>query len=65
VEQQLFSVEEAADILGVGSTFIKHLLRDGRLRSTKIVGRRLISRQAIEAFVALVDVVAKPEEVEA
>lgn len=46
-----FSVEEAADVLGIGLTMAKQLIRTGELRSIKIGRRRLVAWADLEAFV--------------
>jgi len=46
-----FSVEEAAEVLGIGLTLAKELVRTGELRSIKIGRRRLVAWADIEAFV--------------
>lgn len=47
----LFSVDQAATILGIGRTNVYALIRDCKLRSVKVGGRRLIPRTAIQDFV--------------
>lgn len=47
----LYSVEEAADMLGIGRTYMFHLLATGAIESFKIGKRRKISGQALDAFV--------------
>lgn len=47
----LYSVEEAADVLGIGRTYMFHLLATGAVESFKIGKRRKISREALDAFV--------------
>ena len=51
-EIMLFSVDQAAAVLGIGRTNVYALMRDGKLRSVKVGGRRLIPRTALETFVA-------------
>lgn len=48
----LFTVEEAAAVLGVGRTTVFGLLRDGRLGSVRIGASRRISMASLEAYVA-------------
>jgi excisionase family DNA binding protein len=50
-EVLLYSVTEAAVMLGIGRTNVYSLLASGDLRSVKIGGRRLIPRQVILDFV--------------
>jgi excisionase family DNA binding protein len=49
---RLLSIRQAAREFGVCRTVIYELLRDGKIKSVKIGRRRLISRDAIEAFIA-------------
>ena len=48
----LLSAEEAAEVLGIGRTFVFELIAKGRLESIKIGRRRLIPRDALERLVA-------------
>jgi excisionase family DNA binding protein len=50
--RRLLSVQEAAGELGIGRSLIYELLFSGALRSVKIGRRRLVPREAIEAFIA-------------
>jgi excisionase family DNA binding protein len=54
-ERLAFSIEEAAETLGVSRDHIYDLLRTGQLRSIKSGRRRLITRGAIEAYLALLE----------
>jgi excisionase family DNA binding protein len=47
----VFSVGEAAEVLGIGTTLAKELIRTGELRSIKIGRRRLVARADLEVFV--------------
>ena len=47
----VISVEEAAEVLGVGRDLIYQLISSGRLRSLKIGSRRKISVKALNDFV--------------
>ncbi len=47
-----FGVQEVADALGVSRELVKHLIRTGQLPSVKLGRRRLISRKALERFLA-------------
>ena len=51
-EPILLSAEEAAEVLGIGRTFVFELVAKGRLESIKIGRRRLIPRDALERLVA-------------
>ena len=46
-----YSVDEAAERLGIGRTLAYDLIREGRLPSLKLGHRRLIARADLEAFV--------------
>lgn len=47
----LYSVEEAADLLGIGRTFMFHLLATGEIDSVKVGKRRKIHRDALDGYV--------------
>lgn len=47
----LCNVTEAAKLLNIGRTNVYRLIGDGRLRSVKVGGGRLIPRKALEQFV--------------
>jgi excisionase family DNA binding protein len=49
--QLLYSVEEAADLLGIGRTFMFRLLATGEIDSLKIGRRRKIPRDALHGYV--------------
>ena len=49
--QLLYSVEEAADLLGIGRTFMFHLLATGEIDSIKIGRRRKVPRDALDGYV--------------
>jgi excisionase family DNA binding protein len=49
---RLLSIRQAAREINIGRTAVCGLLRDGKLKSVKIGRRRLIPRDAIEAFIA-------------
>ena len=48
----LLSVPETASALGIGTTTVKKLIRDGQLGSVKIGDRRLVPAEAAQAFAA-------------
>lgn len=50
VPRLAWSVEEAAEILGISRRTIYELLRAGTLRSVKIGSRRLIRQSDLEEF---------------
>lgn len=51
MEKLLFTVEEAATILGIGRSRIFELIRTGQLESLKIGKSRRVTREHMEAFV--------------
>ena len=46
-----YSVEEAADLLGIGRTVMFHLVTAGEVGSFKIGRRRLVPRDAIDSYI--------------
>jgi excisionase family DNA binding protein len=48
----LLSIRQAARELGICRTIVYELIRDAKIKSVKIGRRRLICRDAIEAFIA-------------
>lgn len=46
-----YGVEEAAEILGIGATLAKELIRTGELHSFKIGRRHLVAWADLETFV--------------
>ncbi len=51
MEKLAFSVREAAEVLGIGQTLAKELVRTGELRSIKVGRRRLVAKVDLESFV--------------
>jgi excisionase family DNA binding protein len=51
MEQLMYRPAEAARMLGMGRTVIFALIKSGRLRSLKVGGARLITADALRAFV--------------
>ncbi len=49
--QILYSAEEAASLLGIGRTFMFHLIATGEIDSLKIGRLRKIPRDAIDGYV--------------
>jgi len=47
----LYSIEEAADLLGIGRTFMFHLVATGEINSFKIGKRRKIARDALDGYI--------------
>jgi excisionase family DNA binding protein len=49
---QLYSINEAAQRLGLGRTGIYSLIAERKLKTVRIGRRRLVARKALEEFVA-------------
>jgi len=47
----VYSVEQAADLLGIGRTFMFRLLATGEIESFKIGKRRKIAREALDRYI--------------
>lgn len=47
----LLTVEQCAELLGLGRTTTYQLVLGGRIGSVKVGRRRLVPRKAVEAFV--------------
>lgn len=60
MEQLLYRPAEAARVLGMGRTAIFALIKSGRLRSVKLGGARLITAEALRAFVQELEQEANP-----
>lgn len=52
VARAALSVEEAADALGLGRTYIFQLIKEGALESIRAGRRRLVPVKAVDAFLA-------------
>lgn len=52
MEKLLYAVTEAAEATGLGRSKLYQLMADGKIESVKCGKRRLIPRDALEAFVA-------------
>ena len=52
IERTCVTPEEAAEMLGIGRTFLYSLLASGKLDSIKLGRRRLIPAEALERLVA-------------
>lgn len=50
-EPLVYSVEQAADLLGIGRTFMFRLVITGEIESFKIGNRRKITREALDEFI--------------
>ncbi len=50
-KKMVYSVNEAAEQLGVGRTMVYELIGEGRLPSMKLGQRRLVAKADLEAFV--------------
>lgn len=51
MEKLAYSVNESAEVLGIGRTLLFELIREGRIPSVKLGHRRLIPRSDLEEFV--------------
>jgi excisionase family DNA binding protein len=51
-EKRALHVKEAATLYGISRSTIYLLMSEGKLRTVKIAGRRLVPRDAIEALIA-------------
>lgn len=49
---RLYSVEEAADLLGIGRTFMFRLIATGEVESLKVGRRRKIGSDALDRYIA-------------
>ncbi len=50
-ERLVYSVDEAAELLGMGRTYMFHLVATGEIESFKIGKMRKIPREAIDGYV--------------
>jgi excisionase family DNA binding protein len=50
-DRLLYSVDEAADLLGIGRTFMFRLIATGEIDSLKIGRRRMIPSEALERYI--------------
>jgi excisionase family DNA binding protein len=55
LEKLLYRPKEAASMLGIGRDKLYDLMRSGRLRSIKDGGARLITAEALNNYVALLE----------
>lgn len=51
-EKLLLSITETQEMLGLGRSLLMEMLLDGRIASLKIGRRRLVTRAAIDAYIA-------------
>lgn len=51
-ERLVYSVDEAADLLGIGRTYMFRLVTTGEIDSFKIGSRRKIPRDALDRYIA-------------
>lgn len=51
LEKMLFSIEEAAELLGIGRSTAYDLVKGGELPSVKIGRRRLVPREALHTWI--------------
>jgi len=52
ISRAAYSVEEAAQALGIGRTYAFQLIKEGALETIKAGRRRLVPVKAIDAFLA-------------
>jgi len=52
LEPRLVSIADAASLLGIGRSKAYELAREGRLPTVDLDGRRLVSLQALDTFIA-------------
>ncbi len=50
-DKRVYTVPEAADVLGIKSTTMYKLIREGQIRSLKIGSLRRIPAEAIDEFI--------------
>jgi len=50
-EKLAYSIKDAAKALGLGTTTINRMIKDGRLKAVKIGGRTLIPAAALRAII--------------
>ncbi len=51
VDRLAYSVDEAAELLGIGRTLAYDLIRERQLPSIKLGNRRLVTKADLEGFV--------------
>jgi excisionase family DNA binding protein len=49
---RLYSIQQAADLLGVARSHLYRYVSDGTIRTVRIGGRRLVSEAALAEFIA-------------
>lgn len=59
MDKLLYRPKEAAQALGIGRDKLYDLLRSGRIDSVKDGGARLITREALDAYVRLLEAEAR------
>ena len=62
-ERLVYSVDEAADLLGIGRTYMFHLVATGEIESFKIGNRRKIPRDALAQYIDRLRAEQSAEEV--
>ena len=50
-----FSLEEAAELLSIGSSHLKKFTNSGELKTFKLGNRRLVRRDTIEEFIKRIE----------
>jgi excisionase family DNA binding protein len=51
-DKLLYTVPHAAEVLDLSKTTIWNMIRDGQLESIKVRNRRMVTRTAIESYLA-------------
>lgn len=54
-----YSIQEVEKILGVSHQSVYNLLSEGKLKTFRIGGRRLVSRRALEDFIKTAELEAR------
>jgi excisionase family DNA binding protein len=63
MEQELYSVEQVAERLGLHVRTVRHYVREGRLKAVRIGKQYRIAREDLEALTGLPAVALDPEPV--
>jgi excisionase family DNA binding protein len=63
MEQELYSVEQVAERLGLHVRTVRHYVREGRLKAVRIGKQYRVAREALEALTGLPAAALDPEPV--
>jgi excisionase family DNA binding protein len=63
MEQELYSVEQVAERLGLHVRTVRHYVREGRLKATRIGKQYRVGREALEALTGLPAASLDPEPI--